>query len=87
MYSDITSNKRKTWVLVTLFSFFTILIVGISGMSAGMEPVPALILGASFSIVYSTVAFFVADKTVYSLKAQVRLPKMKHRKSTVSLKI
>ena len=64
MYSQITANKRKTWVLVTLFSVLIMLIfVGI-GAYARLEIVPTLAVGFVFSIIYSLIAYYVAGNAV-----------------------
>lgn len=64
MYSQIIANKRKTWVLVTLFSILIMLIFVAIGASGNVNPVTSLIIGFIASVVYSTIAFFVSEKTV-----------------------
>ena len=62
MYNAIASNKRKTWVLVTLFSILTMAIVVLFGMQAGLDVYSSLAVGFGISVVYSLFSFYRADK-------------------------
>ena len=75
MYAQIASNKRKTWVLVTLFSAIIIAIITIFGINSGLTLEGSLILGAIISIIYCTISYFVADKVVLASTGAVELSK------------
>ena len=68
MYSQIDSNKRKTWFLVTIFSVFTVTILSLIAYSYGADLYASLIFGTSFAVVYSLIAFYWSDKV--ALKTQ-----------------
>jgi len=64
MYKEISSNKRKTWFLV---SGFSIIIVGLFlafAYASDVDPFVALTIGLTFSIIYSLISFYFADKAV-----------------------
>lgn len=64
MYSQIAANKRKTWVLVTLFSVLIMLIfVGI-GATGNIDPIASVTIGFGFSLIYSLIAYYVSGKAV-----------------------
>lgn len=62
MYAEIAANKRKTWLLITLFSILTVLLTTIFGVYIGLRPEEALILGVFFSVSYSLISYYVGDK-------------------------
>ncbi len=64
MYSQIDANKRKTWVLVTLFSVLIMLIFVGFGAYMGADIVPSIITGFIVSVLYSLFAFYASSKTV-----------------------
>jgi len=64
MYSQITANKRKTWVLVTLFSILIMLIFVGFGAYVRAEVIPTLITGFVVAVLYSLIAYYLSGKTV-----------------------
>jgi heat shock protein HtpX len=64
MYTQIEQNKRKTWVLVTLFSLFIMLLFFGLAMASNLEPAPVMVVGFLFSILYCLISYYAADKAV-----------------------
>ncbi len=60
MYSEITSNKRKTWLLMLGFAFFITLVGYIFSRAYG-QPSLTLAIGIG-AIIYTVIQYFVADK-------------------------
>lgn len=61
MYNDISANKRKTWILLTLFSFFIIVLFGVIGYASEVDPIAAMIFGFIFSVIYSLFSFYASS--------------------------
>ncbi len=61
MYNDISANKRKTWILLTLFSFFIIVLFGVIGYASEVDPIAAMIFGFIFSVMYSLFSFYASS--------------------------
>lgn len=61
MYNDISANKRKTWILLTLFSFFIILLFGVIGIAADIDPLGTMFLGFLFSIIYCLFSYYASS--------------------------
>ena len=62
MYSEITSNKRKTWLLVTVFSILVVLVVSSILYSSGADVLSSLVIATVFSVLYALIAFYASDK-------------------------
>lgn len=75
MYNQITSNKRKTWALITVVCIIISGLVLILGYSAGSDPYIALTIGAVIAVIYSLIGFFLADKTVLLSQGAKKLSK------------
>lgn len=75
IYNSISSNKRKTWILMTMFSVFAVLIVSLLGIYAGVDPVPSLIFGFIFAVTYSLISYYVADKVVLTISGAKAIEK------------
>lgn len=75
MYNQITSNKRKTWILITVVCIIISCLILILGYSAGSDPYIALLIGAIFAIIYSLISFYFADKTVLLSQGAKKLSK------------
>lgn len=75
MYAEIASNKRKTWVLVTLFSIVVILLATVIGVASGADATSSLVVGTILSVGYSLIAFYTADKTVLMSEGAKKLDK------------
>ena len=61
MYSQIDSNKRKTWVLISLF---TIIIVGLGaalGAGSNMGPAPGIVVAVVIATIMNLVGYFKGD--------------------------
>lgn len=67
IYNSIDANKRKTWVLVIVFSIFTVLLIAILGISAGLDTTSSLIFGFIFAVTYSLISFYVSDKAALAV--------------------
>lgn len=78
MYAEITANKRKTWLLVTLFSIFAVLLVTIFGVYIGLRPEEALILGVFFSVLYSLISYYLGDKAALAASGAKPIEKRDH---------
>lgn len=75
MYSQITANKRKTWLLLTVFSAFAVILISVLALSAGIEPVPALLFGTVFAVLYSLISFYVSDKVALATQGAKEIKK------------
>lgn len=65
MYSQITSNKRKTWVLVFIFSVVVLLCGYAFGQYSG-SGYGGLTIAAVFSIVMALTSYYAGDKLALS---------------------
>jgi len=75
MYKEIASNKRKTWILLTVFSIFIMLLFILLGAYLGIDPIVSLIFGSIFSIIYSLISFYTSDKTALAINGAKRISK------------
>jgi len=75
MYEQIASNKRKTWVLVTLFSACIIGVLMAFGAINNLNPWATLTIGAIISVIYCLISFFVADKVILATEGARKLDK------------
>lgn len=75
LYNAIDSNKRKTWILLIMFSVFAVLLISVLGIYAGLAPEPALLFGFIFAIVYSLISYYFADKVVLSVSGAKEIKK------------
>ena len=64
MYKEITSNKRRTWILVSAFSIIIMGLFLAFSFAADFDPFVAVALGLTFSIFYSLISFYLSDKAV-----------------------
>ncbi|MEK7632848.1 MAG: M48 family metallopeptidase [Patescibacteria group bacterium] len=58
MYSDISSNKRRTWVLIAIMS---VIVIGLSwfiGMLYGLDIESSIILGTMIATIYSLISYY-----------------------------
>ncbi|MFH1712463.1 MAG: M48 family metalloprotease [Patescibacteria group bacterium] len=62
MYNEIASNKRKTWLLITIFSILIIFLFLALGIVMEIDPILSLIFGTAFAIGYSLISFYIGDK-------------------------
>jgi len=62
LYEEISSNKRKTWVLLTVFSVFAILLFIVLGAMFEVDPIASLIFGTIFAVFYCLISFYMSDK-------------------------
>ena len=60
-YSEITSNKRRTWVLVILMSTLIIGLSWLIGLSSGLEPSATIALGTIFATIYSLISYYASS--------------------------
>jgi heat shock protein HtpX len=74
MYSQITSNKRKTWALMT---FFLVLIIGLGWIFSRALPPYSFILPAAvvFSVISSWLSYFYSDKIVLAISKAKEIKK------------
>ncbi len=62
MYSQIDSNKRKTWVLIAAVSAFIVLLFYVFALAYGTDPGATIIAGVIFASIYSLIAYYLSDK-------------------------
>lgn len=72
MYSQITANKRKTWVLITIFVAFIIGLGFVLQQWQGYGP-ESLILAAAISIGMSLIGYYGGDKLALSTSGARRI--------------
>lgn len=75
LYNAIGANKRKTWLLVIIFSLFTVFIVLFLGLYLGLDATSSLILGTMFATFYSLISFYLADKAVLTIAGAKQVTK------------
>ncbi|MBU4315214.1 M48 family metallopeptidase [Patescibacteria group bacterium] len=75
MYKDIASNKRRTWILLTVVCIVITLLFLAIGAMADADPLACVILGALFAIIYSLISFYLADKTILITQGAKKLSK------------
>lgn len=62
MYSQISQNKTRTWVLLLTMGSFTLLLCMILGAAAGLDIGVAAGLGGTFTIIYALISYYLSDK-------------------------
>jgi len=62
MYSQIDSNKRKTWVLISLVSAFIVFLFYIFALVYDIDPGATVITGTMIATVYALFAYYLSDK-------------------------
>jgi len=67
MYSEITSNKRRTWVLIILMSSIVVGLSWFIGSLAGLEAAPSIILGTIIATIYSLVSYYASSSIALSV--------------------
>ena len=74
MYKQITTNKQKTWALVTFFLAF---IIGLGWVFARVYPEYSFVLPAAviFSILSSWISYFYSDKIVLGISRAKEIKK------------
>lgn len=72
MYSQITANKRKTWVLIAIFVVFIIGLAFVLQQWQGYGPESILLAGA-FSLVMTLFSYFAGDKLALSSSGAKRI--------------
>ncbi|MDA0207890.1 MAG: M48 family metalloprotease [bacterium] len=78
MYNQITSNKRKTWILLLGFSVFAVGIVTLLAFQFGAPIEDALIGGTVFAVMYSVISFYVSDRVVLGVTGAKPIEKRDH---------
>jgi heat shock protein HtpX len=64
MYNEIASNKRRTWVLISVFSILIMGLFLVFSAATRTDPYIMIGLGLLFAIIYSLISFYLADKAV-----------------------
>ena len=64
MYKEITSNKRRTWILVSGFSIVVMGLFLAFAFASGADPYAAAAIGLVFAVIYSLISFYISDKAV-----------------------
>src|SRR3989338_2382275 len=74
MYNQITTNKRKTWALITVFLIF---IIGLGFVFSRAIPEYSFILPAAviFSVISSWISYFYSDKIVLAISRAKEIKK------------
>lgn len=78
MYAQITANKRKTFVLVTLFSILVVLLFVVLGFILEIDPIGSLFIGTGFAVGYSFISFYMADKVALFTQGAKPISKRDH---------
>ncbi|MBI4215473.1 MAG: M48 family metalloprotease [Parcubacteria group bacterium] len=74
MYSQITANKRKTWLLMLLFVIFILLTGSFVGRLTGYG-YAGLVIAAIFSIIMTAVSYYSSDKIALWSAGAVKIQK------------
>jgi len=67
VYSEINSNKLKTYIALILFVVFVSFVAFVIGKALGLQGGPLLILAFFISLFFSFISYFFSDKIVLSL--------------------
>lgn len=78
MYSEIASNKRKTWGLLFVFSILAVFLTMILGLSFGLRAEEAAIFGGIFATLYSLISFYLSDKAALVTAGAKAIEKRDH---------
>jgi heat shock protein HtpX len=62
MYSAISQNKTRTWMLMIIMGSFTLLLATILLLASGLESGPAFLLGGGFTALYALISYYFSDK-------------------------
>jgi heat shock protein HtpX len=75
MYSQITANKRKTWVLIFITCAVIVLLSVVFGAAYEIDALTSALCGAAFAAVYSLISYFFADKVALSVNGAKQIQK------------
>jgi len=78
MYTEITANKRKTWLLLFLFTGLTIGLFLLLGASLGLGFYESLIGGTVFSFIYGMISYYLGDKATLATAGAKAISKRDH---------
>ncbi|MFA6130958.1 MAG: M48 family metallopeptidase [Patescibacteria group bacterium] len=79
MYSHITSNKRKTALLLVVFCAFAIFLLMVLGAVLEIDFYSSLILATAFSLGYSLVSYYLSDRITLALQGAKAISKTDDR--------
>jgi heat shock protein HtpX len=74
MYSHISSNKRKTWLLIILFVFLILALGYLFGAKTG-DPSFGIILATILAVIMALTSYFAGDKIALATNKAKRLQK------------
>ncbi len=63
MYSQITSNKRKTWLLIIIACSIVMLLSVVFGAANGVDVYSSIIMGTVFGSIYALISYYFSAKT------------------------
>ncbi|MBP9828315.1 M48 family metallopeptidase [Patescibacteria group bacterium] len=75
MYSAISANKRRTWVLIFLMSAFIITLFAVLGTAYGIDAGAAIVLGTMFSTIYTLFSYYASDSVALMTAGAKRIEK------------
>lgn len=75
MYSQIASNKRKTWLLIGLVVGLIIALSYFTGIYLDIDPAVTVIFGTLLGSVYSLISYYSANRVVLATHGAKRLQK------------
>lgn len=75
MYNDITQNKRRTWILITLMSSIVIGLSWFIGAMNGIEAGPSIIIGTMFASVYSLISYYASSSIALAVSGAKAIQK------------
>lgn len=78
MYNEITSNKRKTWALMTGFSAIIIALLVLFGFLLDINPEASLTIGFAFSVAYCLISYYVGDQATLLSAGAKPIEKREH---------
>ena len=67
MYSDISSNKRRTWVLIAIMSVIVIGLSWLIGAMYHMDAGSSIIIGTMIATVYSLISYYASSSIALSV--------------------
>jgi len=75
MYSQITSNKRKTWLLIAVACTVIVLLSVIFGAANGVDAGSSAVLGTMFATIYSLFSYYFSDKIALAVNGAKQIQK------------
>lgn len=75
MYSQITANKRKTWLLIAIACAVIVVLSVAFGAAYDVDPGSSVVIGTVFATIYSLFSYYFSDKIALSVNGAKQIQK------------